>query len=160
MDLIVWRHAQAQLHPDPVSGAPGDAADLARRLTAHGKDQAQKMAAWLDHRLPGDAVVWCSPAVRAEQTAAALKRRSKLQPALAPDGDPLALLALAQWPRGQGTVVMVGHQPNLGRVVAHLLKLADGECAIKKGAVWWLRHRERDGMAQTVLVTVQTPELM
>jgi phosphohistidine phosphatase len=30
---------------------------------------------------------------------------------------------------------------------------------VKKGAVWWLHQRERDGVVQTVLLTVQTPEL-
>ncbi|MCD6667226.1 MAG: histidine phosphatase family protein, partial [Hydrogenophaga sp.] len=33
-------------------------------------------------------------------------------------------------------------------------------CAIRKGAVWWLRHRQRDGQSQTVILTVQTPELL
>jgi phosphohistidine phosphatase len=44
--------------------------------------------------------------------------------------------------------------------VASLLGLTTSECAIKKGALWWLRHRERDGLSQTVVVTVQTPELL
>jgi phosphohistidine phosphatase len=45
-------------------------------------------------------------------------------------------------------------------VVARLLGLSEEDCAIKKGAVWWLRFRERNGCAQTVVVTVQTPELI
>lgn len=118
------------------------------------------MAAWLDRQLPSGTVVLSSPAVRAEQTAAALGRKFKLNEALAPDNDPSALLTLAQWPVAKHPVVVVGHQPALGRVVAKLLGLAEEDCAIKKGALWWLRHRVRDGVAQTVVVTVQTPELL
>lgn len=160
MDLILWRHAQAQLHPDLVSGRPGDTDDLARRLTSRGEKQAARMGAWLDRQLPSGAVVLCSPAVRAEQTALALGRKFKVNGLLAPDGEPLAMLEAAQWPVGKQTVVLVGHQPTLGRVVAGLLGFSEAECAIKKGALWWLRYRERDGVGQTIVVTVQTPELL
>lgn len=160
MDLILWRHAEAHFHPDPASGQAGDVADRARKLTPRGEKQAARMAAWLDRQLPNGALIYSSPAVRTEQTARALGRKFKLSEALAPEGDPEALLKLAQWPSGKLPVVLVGHQPTLGRVVARLLDLPDGECAIKKGALWWLRQRERDGEAQTVVVTVQTPELM
>ena len=160
MDLILWRHAEATEHPDPVHGMPGDTADLARRLTPKGEKQAARMAAWLDRQLPSGARVWSSPAARAEQTARALDRKYKLSDSLIPDGDPLALLELVQWPSNKFPVVVVGHQPTLGRVVARLLGLSEEDCAIKKGAVWWLRFRERNGSAQTVVVTVQTPELI
>ena len=45
-------------------------------------------------------------------------------------------------------------------VVAQLLGLPEGDCPIRKGSVWWLRQRERGGRLQTVIVTVQTPELL
>lgn len=160
MDLILWRHAEAHDHPDPVTGRPGDSQDLARRLTPRGEKQATRMGAWLDRQLPEGARVWCSPAVRCEETVLALGRKYKLRDELAPEGDPLALLDLVHWPLGKSPVVVVGHQPTLGRVVARLLGLTDEDCAVKKGAVWWLRHRERDGVGQTVVVTVQTPELI
>lgn len=160
MDLILWRHAEAQLHPDLVNGVPGDPADRARRLTSRGDKQAARIAAWLDRQLPSRALVLSSPAVRAEQTALALGRKFKLSEVLAPEGNPMALLELAQWPNGKQPVVLVGHQPTLGRVIAQLLGLTEAECAIKKGALWWLRYRVRDGVAQTVVVTVQTPELL
>lgn len=160
MDLILWRHAQARLHPDEANGQPGDPADMARRLTARGDKQAARMAAWLDRQLPSGAVVWSSPALRTAETAQALGRKFSQHECLAPDGDPTALLALAEWPGAKHPVVVVGHQPTLGRVVADLLGWPEGDCAIKKGALWWLRHRERDGVAQTVVLTVQTPELL
>jgi phosphohistidine phosphatase len=55
---------------------------------------------------------------------------------------------------------VVGHQPTLGQVVARLLGLTEQECAVKKGALWWLRYRERDGQGETVVVTVQSPDLL
>lgn len=160
MDLILWRHAEAHDHPDTLLGRQGDSLDLARRLTHRGEKQAARMATWLDRQLPAAARVLTSPAQRAEQTALALGRKYKVREELAPQGEPHALLESVQWPFGKSPVVVVGHQPTLGRVVAHLLGLAEADCPVRKGAIWWLRYRERDGIAQTVLVTVQTPELL
>lgn len=160
MDLILWRHAEAHEHPELLTGRPGDVQDLARRLTPRGEKQAARMASWLDRQLPDGARIWSSPAMRCEQTALALGRKFKPREELSPEGDPLALLELVQWPSGRSPVVVVGHQPTLGRVVARLLGLTEEDCSVKKGAVWWLRHRERDGVGQTVVVTVQTPELI
>jgi phosphohistidine phosphatase len=160
MDLILWRHAEAFDHPEPLTGIQGDGLDLARRLTPRGEKHAARMAAWLDRQLPQGARVYSSPAQRTEQTAQALGRKIRLRPELAPGADPLVLLELVQWPNGKSPVVIVGHQPTLGQVIARLLGLTEEECAVKKGAVWWLHQRERAGALQTVLLTVQTPELM
>jgi phosphohistidine phosphatase len=160
MDLILWRHAEAHEHPDPLLGRQGDGKDLARRLTPRGEKQAARMAAWLDRQLPAAARVLTSPAQRTEQTALALGRKYKVGEVLAPGGDPLALLELVQWPHGKLPVVVVGHQPTLGQVISRLLGLSEVDCPVKKGAIWWFRQRERDGAVQTVLVTVQTPELL
>jgi len=160
MDLILWRHAEAQEHPLGPQGAQGDALDMARRLTARGEKQAARMAAWLDRQLPEGARVWSSPAARAEQTAQALGRKYRVSEVISPEASPAALLELVQWPCGRSPVVVVAHQPTLGQVVAHLLNLRANDCSVKKGAVWWLRQRERAGADQTVIVTVQTPELL
>ncbi|MCU0761761.1 MAG: histidine phosphatase family protein [Hydrogenophaga sp.] len=160
MDLILWRHAEAHEHPDPLHGAQGDALDLARKLTLRGEKQASRMAAWLDRQLPEGARIFSSPAARCEQTAMALGRKFKLRDELVPEGDPLELLQVAQWPEGRAPVLVVGHQPTLGRVIARLLHLSEEECSVKKGAVWWLRYRQRGSSGQTVVVTVQTPELL
>lgn len=160
MDLILWRHAEAHEHPDEVLGRPGDALDLARRLTPRGEKQASRVGAWLDRQLPEAARIWCSPAARCEQTARALGRRYKLAETIAPEASLAAVLELVQWPDGKGPVVVVGHQPTLGRVIAELMGMPGGECSVKKGAVWWLRHRERAAQGETVIVTVQTPEML
>ena len=153
MDLILWRHAEAH---EALDG--GD--DLARTLTPRGEKQAIRMAGWLDRQLPESTRIWVSPAKRTEQTALALARKHKVRPELAPDGSVEQLLELVQWPHAKGTVLVIGHQPTLGQTIARLLGLSASECAVKKGAVWWLRTRERDGVTQTVVVTVQSPELL
>ena len=42
-----------------------------------------------------------------------------------------------------GPIALIGHQPYLGNIVAHLLGMRDESCAFGKGAVWWLRTRVR-----------------
>ncbi|HMN57696.1 MAG: phosphohistidine phosphatase SixA [Burkholderiales bacterium] len=153
MDLILWRHGEAEESVD------GDD-DLQRPLTPRGQRQAKRMAEWLDRQLPDGLRVLASPAVRAQQTAQALGRKFKLRDELAPVATSDDLLALVQWPRGRGTVLVVGHQPVLGQAAARLLGMAAPDCAIRKGAVWWLRQRERQGASETVLLAVQAPDLL
>ena len=118
------------------------------------------MAVWLDRQLPDGLRVLASPARRTEQTAKALGRKYKLRAELLPGGQPDELLELAQWPRSRGAVLRVGHQPMLGQTVARLLGLRADECSIRKGAVWWLRHRQRQDASETILLAVQSPEFL
>lgn len=157
MDLILWRHAEAE------EQQPGDghgASDLKRSLTARGEKQAARMAGWLDRQLPEGARILVSPARRCEQTALALGRKYKIRAELGPDALPSQLLELVQWPVNKLPILVIGHQPTLGRTIAQLLGLQESECPVKKGALWWLRNREREGGAQTVVVTVQSPEVL
>jgi phosphohistidine phosphatase len=153
MDLVLWRHAEAQEWIESGN-------DMARTLTSRGEKQAARMASWLDRQLPESTRILVSPARRAEQTAMALNRKYKIRPELAPGCSVAQLLELVQWPAGKGCVLVVGHQPTLGQTIAQLLGLSDTECAVKKGAVWWLRNRQRDAHSQTVVVTVQSPEVL
>ena len=151
MDLILWRHAEAQDESDS-----GD--DLQRALTPRGEKQAARVAAWLDRHLPEGTRILCSPAVRCEQTVLALGRKFKIHKGLAPDALSGDLLDAAQWPVSKQAVLIVGHQPVLGDAIAKLLHLGRGSCPVRKGTVWWLRTRERDGHEQTVVVAVQSPD--
>lgn len=158
MDLILWRHAEAQLLRAGQS-------DLARALTPKGERQAQRMAAWLRLRLAESTRVLVSPARRCQQTAEALGRPFKTLDSLAPEAEPEALLAAARWPHAGEPVLICGHQPSLGRLAARLLAGQDQAWSVRKGAVWWLRHRLRDEdegsvLAQTVLQAVQGPDLL
>ena len=91
MDLILWRHAEAQLLREGRT-------DLERALTPKGERQAQRMAEWLNQRLAESTRVLVSPAVRTQQTAAALGRPFKTVATLAPDGTVGGLLKAARWP--------------------------------------------------------------
>lgn len=153
MDLILWRHAEAQELGDGQD-------DLKRDLTSRGEKQAARMAHWLDRQLPDGARILVSPSRRTEQTAQALERKYKIRPELAPDATVAQLLELVQWPDAKHPVVVVGHQPTLGQTIAHLLGLPLSEVSVKRAAIWWLRSRERETGAQTVVVTVQSPEVM
>lgn len=153
MDLVLWRHAEA-IDLDLV----GD--DMLRTLTPKGEKQAQRMGAWLDRQLPAGTKVFSSPALRADQTVRALDRRYKTSPSLAPLASVDDLLALVHWPEASGCVLVVGHQPTLGRTIARLLGLTEPDCSVKKGAVWWLRLRERETLAQTTVMAVLSTELL
>jgi phosphohistidine phosphatase len=153
MDLILWRHAEAE---DWHEGCN----DLERSLTTRGEKQATRMAVWLDRQLPDGARILCSPARRTEQTALALGRKFKMREELGPKGSFQELLELARWPEGKSTVLIVGHQPTLGQTIAALMRMETSDNSVRKGAVWWMRGRERDGALQTTLVCVQQPEML
>ncbi len=160
MDLVLWRHAEA-FDLEPASELPaGVELDLMRELTPRGSKQAARMAAWLDRQLPEGTKIYSSAAVRSVQTAKALQRKFKIRSELNPQAQAHQLLDAAQWPHSESCVLLIGHQPSLGSVVAQLLGLQEASCAVKKGAVWWLRTRQRENHQQTVLVTVQTPEYL
>jgi phosphohistidine phosphatase len=153
MDLILWRHAEAQDEAE-------DGDDLQRALTTRGEKQAARVAAWLDRQLPEGARILCSPARRCEQTALGLGRKYKIHNGLGPQATVGGLLELAQWPSAKQAVLLIGHQPVLGETIAHLLHLKHDSCPVRKGSVWWLRTRERDGHVQTVVVAVQSPDAL
>jgi phosphohistidine phosphatase len=168
MDLILWRHADAGEPVDELTQ------DLQRKLTSKGEKQAARMADWLNRFLPESTRVLVSPALRCQQTAQALGRKFQTREALGPGGSVGTLLTLARWPERREPVLIVGHQPTLGMTAALLMAgdqasaEAQGETAahatpawsVRKGAVWWLRHRERGGVADVVLVSVRSPDAL
>lgn len=149
MDLILWRHADAE------DSFP----DMARALTEKGHKQAEQMARWLRVRLPKNTRILVSPATRAQQTAQALADEFTTLQELSPGESYAALLAAANWPAAKGAVLVVGHQPTLGHVAALLLSGTPAEWAIKKGAMFWLTHRLRGEQSQVVLRAALSPEL-
>ncbi|MBI3349760.1 MAG: histidine phosphatase family protein [Burkholderiales bacterium] len=153
MDLILWRHAEAEIAAEGQD-------DLQRALTPKGERQARRMAAWLNHRLAASTRVLVSPALRCRQTADALGREVRIVPTLAPDAAIGALMEASRWPKASEPVLICGHQPTLGLLVAHLLAGVDQEWAVKKGAVWWLRWRQRDGEPEVTLHAVQGPDAL
>jgi phosphohistidine phosphatase len=153
VDLVLWRHAEAE------SGEP----DEGRKLTTKGEKQARRVAEWLHNRLPDTAKILSSPAKRAQQTALALAeashRKIRTIEALAQDASVDEILDAVGWTAGKGTLVVVGHQPSLGRIASRLLAGQERDWPIRKGAVVWISHRESAPDAEPVLRAAIAPEL-
>jgi phosphohistidine phosphatase len=147
MELILWRHADAE------DGVP----DEERRLTSKGEKQAQRIAAWLKERLPKDPVVLASTARRARETAQALTRKYETSSDVGTSTTPQSVLKAAGWPRGNGTVVVVGHQPTLGQAAALVLTGTAEGWSLKKGALWWFESRDRDDV---IVRAVISPDML
>lgn len=130
MDLILWRHADAE------DGSP----DSARKLTERGQKQAARVAAWLEPRLPKRCRILVGSAVRAQQTAQALGLPFSTSTAVGTDARAADVIAAANWPAHEGAVLVVGHQPTLGRVAARVLSGAESDWSIRKGSLWWFRY--------------------
>ena len=150
MDLILWRHAEAE------AGEP----DLERMLTAKGHKQARRMADWLSAQLPDSCKILVSPALRTLQTAEALGRKFKIHPGLAPGAEPDELLKAANWPGAKETVLVVGHQPTLGQVAALLMTGEDLDWDMRKAGVWWFSQRVPGLASSTYLKAVLGPDLL
>ncbi|MEC5208332.1 phosphohistidine phosphatase [Vogesella perlucida] len=150
MDLILWRHAEAEDGND----------DLARALTRRGQQQARQMANWLHKQLPADYRLLASEAVRSQQTASFLAKSYEILPALNPDASVEQVLQAVGWPACGKTIVLVGHQPYIGRLAATLLSEQPLLWSVKKGAIWWLNHRERHGIEQIRLKAMMTPAML
>lgn len=150
-NLILWRHADAELC------AVGQT-DMARALTSKGVKQSRAMAVWLKKHLPKNTVVVVSPALRALQTAEALNHQVNIEDALQPETSVAAVLRYLHQHTAD-TMLLVGHQPWLGELIATMLDAGDGPISVKKGAVWWLRLRQ-PGDVTYQLLTVQTPQLL
>lgn len=150
MELLLWRHAEAEDGED----------DMKRRLTERGLRQAALMGEWLRKHQPKDLRVISSPAVRTLQTVEALKLPFQSHRKIGPEACVSELIAASGWPQAGGSVLIVGHQPSLGRLASLLLSGQEAEWTIKKGAVWWLSNRSRRGETQTVLRAMMPVELL
>ena len=150
MDLILWRHAEAE------DGAP----DLERRLTPRGREHAARVAEWLRGRLPSKFAVLASPARRAQETAQALGVAFNTIAALAPGARVKDILRAAAWPERNDAVIVVGHQPDLGRTAAFLVSGNEAPWSVKKGGAWWLTHRMRQDEARVQVRAVVAPDLL
>jgi phosphohistidine phosphatase len=155
MDLLLWRHAEAE-------DLTADTDDLKRRLTEKGERQALTMAKWLRAHGPKEPRIVVSPAVRTQQTARALGLAYETVASLAPGAGVADILAACGWGNAKAArqaVIVVGHQPVLGRVAATLIGGREADWSVKKGAVWWLSHRARGGQGETVIKCVIPAEL-
>ncbi|MEN9879771.1 MAG: hypothetical protein RIQ55_417 [Pseudomonadota bacterium] len=161
MNLILWRHAEAIDLGIPVT--PGSKRDLERALTEKGQQQAQATALWLKKNVKRKLRVISSPAFRALQTARAYSDRPEIIADLNPLADASHVLGAINWPQGDD-VLVIGHQPWIGRVASLLLAGQEQDWSVKKSSIWWLSHRvrqqEHQEKAQTLLRLVMPPDLI
>ncbi|MEQ1768130.1 MAG: histidine phosphatase family protein [Methylotenera sp.] len=154
-NLILWRHAEAE-------DSSSSGLDVDRALTKRGQKDAKKMANWLHQHLPSNVEILCSPAKRCVQTATALYNLNPLEIKVVDFLSAESTLARITKEiindDSSKTLLIIGHQPNLGLIITKLLGMHESACAVKKGAIWWLRQREVNGVLQTYLFTVQHPE--
>jgi phosphohistidine phosphatase len=145
VQILLWRHADAE------DGAP----DEARALTERGHQQAAAAAAWLRGRLPKRYRLLVSPARRAVQTAQALARDFEATPDVGLNTTAARILEAVSRCEQDEVVVVVGHQPTLGRVASTLLCGTASDMSFNKSAVWWF-EREDD---ETELRAVYDPRI-
>lgn len=141
MDLILWRHAEAEDGFD----------DERRKLTARGRRQAALMARWLQQRLPKHFVVIASPAVRTRETASALTSKFVLSDDVGLSASPDSILRAASWPRASQPVVVVGHQPTLGMTAAQLMAGKPLQWSVRKGSIFWVVRKGEENVLRAVM---------
>jgi phosphohistidine phosphatase len=150
MDLILWRHAEAH---DTLP-------DHDRQLTPIGEQQAARIAQWLKNSLGDSFRVIASPTARTQSTAAALTDHFDTSRLVGVGATPAEILKAAHWPHAPTPVVIVGHQPCMGRTASFLLSGQEDDWSVRKGAIWWLSYRERHGTGQVVLRAVLNPDFI
>jgi phosphohistidine phosphatase len=117
--LVLVRHAIAE---DRQPGRP----DAARRLTPEGASKLVRAAGGLKRLGVEPDRILTSPLIRAVETAALLVevltpgREAEICEALAPGHHPQAVLDAASG-GPEGTIVLVGHEPDLGELASWLL---------------------------------------
>ena len=150
MELVLWRHAEAEDGDD----------DMARALTPKGWHQAQQMAQWLKAQLPGAVRIVASPAVRTRETADALDLPYEIDRRIAPDADADQLLAASGWPDGHDLVILIGHNPAISVLASRLAGAAETSVVLRRAAAWWFA-RDTDGdQPRLTLKTVMTPSML
>jgi phosphohistidine phosphatase len=130
MELLIVRHAIACERD--ARRWPNDAG---RPLSPRGVLRARQAARGLRRIVPRPSRVLTSPLLRAQQTAAILAQfaawpRATLCPQLLPDTSPAALLAVLARAR-ETRIAVVGHQPDLGRLLAASLPGDTGNAAFE-----------------------------
>lgn len=112
--LVLVRHAKAE------SGKEG--ADHERRLTSAGRTAASEAGRWMASVLPAIDAVWCSSAIRAVQTWAAIAPAVEApEPTVGRDLYHAGPSDVTERLSGSaGTTVVVGHNPTVEQVLGSL----------------------------------------
>ena len=152
MNLILWRHAEAE---DQA------ASDLVRQLTPRGRKQAQAVAKWLQEPYRRRRPVPRQPRHAHDPDGRSVRRPLSRRRGTRARRQRAGRARRRRWPEGIAeTVVVVGHQPTLGHVASLLLTGDVADWSVKKAGVWWFQQRARGGDGQIVLRAVTSPDLL
>jgi len=134
MDLLVLRHGEAGQRSNLAS-------DLKRSLTVEGKQEIADIAnglksveVKLDH-------VLTSPLLRARQTAEivakSLKYKGKIEEldSLKPEGNKLEFCSLLSRFKQDSTVLVVGHEPYLSKMISEAISQSGCRISLKKAGL-------------------------
>jgi phosphohistidine phosphatase len=153
MQIVLVRHAIAE---EREAWAETGASDEQRPLTPEGIKKMKKGAKGLMELVPQVAAIATSPLRRAWQTAEIIAnhyhgRSADVLPALAPNGKREDVLAWINQFEG-GTIVLVGHEPDLGELAGWLIaRRPEAGIRFKKGGAALLEFGvERDAGSATL----------
>ena len=137
MLLYLLRHADAET-PAP--------SDEARALSEKGKAQAEKVGRFCEAHAMHLSLILTSPVRRAHETAqivaAKMPAEMLVVPWLACGMHPQAALEELGAYRSQGSVMLVGHEPDFSQIIAHLLGLPDhAKFLVRKASLTLLELR-------------------
>jgi phosphohistidine phosphatase len=130
MQLYILRHADAETDA---------ATDDARTLSEKGEEQAREVARFCRSQGIQPEVIFASPLIRAQQTAKPVAKELGIEVTtarwLACGARPEGILAELA-PYGEAAAVMlVGHEPDLGNLIAHMLGAASGSIHVRKASL-------------------------
>ena len=159
MDLYLIRHA----HAVPL-GVDGTTDDAIRPLSEEGRRQAHELAAVFTRRGIRLECVVTSPVLRARQTAEGMRQGLGETPPqlyesqeLAPGGKRSKLARFLRQ-LGRETIAVVGHQPDLGKLVAWLIGSKKASVDLAKAGIAHVHSDEGPGKSCGTLIALLPPE--
>ena len=130
MQLFILRHADADTEAST---------DSARTLSEKGEEQALKVAQFCRTHGIQPGVIFASPLIRAQQTAKPVAKELRVEVTtarwLACGAKPDVILAELAAVENVPTVMLVGHEPDLGNLISHLLGAASGSIHVRKASL-------------------------
>ncbi len=130
MNLYILRHANAD------TDAP---TDDARELSEKGREQAKSVAKFCARHGIRPDVIFSSPLIRAQQTARPVAKELGMEVTtarwLACGAEPEGILSQLATVKGGAAAMLVGHQPDLGELIGHLLGTAGDSINVRKASL-------------------------
>ncbi len=157
MDLILWRHGEADNNTD----------DLSRKLTKKGKSDALLIANFIHDKLPQSIQFMASEALRSQQTLACLNQPFDIYSELNPEESIETVLPFL-YSKLNSPIICVGHLPWIGQACAQLLqnqlavKQSHSIINVERAGLYWFNVQLNKQTAQiyTELQAVINPKLL